>query len=104
MAMVQYGLWPNCTNDCDFCLLRDRIYKPVEERLKILRLTKRNIQTIDWKDKFSDGISLLGGEVFYTESNEIKESFLDLIQLIVNVILKPNKSTKLSIVSNSVFR
>jgi hypothetical protein len=23
-AMVQYGLWPNCCNNCDFCLRLNR--------------------------------------------------------------------------------
>jgi len=103
MSMVQYGLWPNCTNNCDFCLLDDRQYKTVKERLHILNITKENILIVDWKNKFSNGISLLGGEVFYTESPEVKESFLDLIKLIINKILKPNKTTVLSIVSNGIY-
>lgn len=103
MAMVQYGLWPNCTNKCDFCLLDDRVYKTVDERLHILSIVKENINSIDWKDKFSDGISLLGGEVFYTESEEVKISFLNLIELIISKILKPNKKSILSIVSNGMY-
>ena len=83
MAMVQYGLWPNCTNKCDFCLLDDRVYKTVKERLHILNMIKENILVVDWENKFSNGISLLGGEVFYTESDEVKASFLDLIKLVI---------------------
>lgn len=103
MPMVQYGLWPNCTNACDFCLLEDRLYKSVEERLHILKIIKENILKVDWKDKFSDGISLLGGEVFYTDSEEVKESFLDLIQLIIDIIFKKNNAKLLSIVSNGIY-
>ena len=103
MPMVQYGLWPNCTNQCDFCLLEDRIYKSVKERLHILDMIKENILVVDWKNKFSDGISLLGGEVFYTDSEEVKESFLDLIQLIIDVIFKKNNAKLLSIVSNGIY-
>ena len=103
MSMIQYGLWPNCTNQCDFCLLDDHQYKTVEERLRILSMVKQNILTIDWKNKFSDGISLLGGEVFYTDSSEVKESFLDLIQLIVDFIFKENNAKILSIVSNGMY-
>ena len=102
MAMVQYGLWPNCTNKCDFCLLDDREYKTVEERLHILKMIKENIAVVDWANKFSDGISLLGGEVFYTESEAVKESFLDLIELIIDFIFK-EKNTKLSIVTNGMY-
>ena len=45
MAMVQYGLWPNCTNKCDFCLLDDREYKTEAERLHILSIIKENTST-----------------------------------------------------------
>ena len=103
MAMVQYGLWPNCTNSCDFCLLLDRDYKSVDERLHMLDAIKKNIQFVDWKDKFSDGISLLGGEIYYTESDKIKESFLDLIEKIIQTIIIPNKTCIYSTVTNGIY-
>ena len=105
MAMVQYGLWPNCTNHCDFCLLLDREYKTVEQRLYILNTVKENIDYIGerWKDKFSDGISLLGGEIFYTDSEEVKESFMDLIDIIIKKILKPIDSAVFSVVTNGIY-
>lgn len=103
MAMVQYGLWPNCTNSCDFCLLLDKNYKTVDERLHMLSAIKKNIQFVDWKNKFSNGISLLGGEIYYTESEKIKESFLDLIQNIIDIIIKPNKYTVYSTVTNGIY-
>lgn len=103
MAMVQYGLWPNCTNNCDFCLLRDRVYKSEIERLRLLEAVKENIKYIDWKDKFSDGISLLGGEVFYTDSEKVKVSFLALLDIIIEFILTKDTHSKLSIVSNGIY-
>lgn len=103
MAMVQYGLWPNCTNNCDFCLLSDRIYKSEQERLYMLDAVKENFKYIDWKDKFSNGISLLGGEIFYTDSEKVKESFLDLIRLIIDYIFVQSKESVLSIVSNGIY-
>lgn len=103
MSMVQYGLWPNCTNHCDFCLLLDREYKTVDERLNMLSSIKENIKTVDWKDKFSDGISLLGGEIYYTESDEVRKSLLDLIENIIKIIIKPNKTTVYSTVTNGIY-
>lgn len=103
MSMVQYGLWPNCTNNCDFCLLEDRLYKSEDERLDMLSATKENIKVIDWKGKFNNGISLLGGEIFYTDSENIKESFLDLIKQIIKMVLKPNDNAILSVVSNGIY-
>lgn len=103
MSMVQYGLWPNCTNSCDFCLLLDKDYKSVDQRLNMLEAIKENIDFVDWKDKFSNGISLLGGEIYYTESDQIKESFLDLIKKIINVIIIPNKESVYSTVTNGIY-
>ena len=103
MAMVQYGLWPNCTNQCDFCLLEDRLYKSEEERLRVLAAIKENIRVVDWKGKFSDGISLLGGEIFYTDSEKVKESFLDLINQIVDYIFSQSNSSIISVVSNGIY-
>ena len=103
MAMVQYGLWPNCTNQCDFCLLEDRVYKPEDARLRVLAAVKENIKTIDWKDKFSNGISLLGGEIFYTDSEKVKTSFLDLINQIVDDIFTKSNVAMISVVSNGIY-
>lgn len=103
MSMVQYGLWPNCTNSCDFCLLLDRDYKSEEERLNILASIKENIKHIDWKSKFSNGISLLGGEIYYTEYDSIKESFLDLIRRIIETIIIPTKGSVYSTVTNGIY-
>lgn len=103
MSMVQYGLWPNCTNSCDFCLLLDKDYKSVDQRLNMLEAIKENIDFVDWKDKFSNGISLLGGEIYYTESDQIKESFLDLIKKIINIIIIPNKESVYSTVTNGIY-
>ena len=103
MAMVQYGLWPNCTNNCDFCLLLDRVYKSEKERLRVLAAVKENIKIVDWKDKFSDGISLLGGEIFYTDSEKVKASFLDLINLIIDCVFSQSERSIISIVSNGIY-
>jgi len=103
MAMVQYGLWPNCTNNCDFCLLLDRVYKSEKERLRVLAAVKENIKAVDWKDKFSDGISLLGGEIFYTDSEKVKASFLDLINVIIDCIFTQSERSIISIVSNGIY-
>lgn len=103
MSMVQYGLWPNCTNHCDFCLLLDKDYKTVDERLNMLASIKKNIEVIDWKEKFQNGISLLGGEIYYTESKEVKKEFLNLIEKIIKVIIVPNKTAIYSTVTNGIY-
>jgi hypothetical protein len=69
----------------------------------MLESIKENIKHIDWANKFSNGISLLGGEIYYTESEKIKSSFLELIQEIIDVILIPNKTTAYSTVTNGIY-
>ena len=103
MSMVQYGLWPNCTNHCDFCLLLDREYKSIEERLNMLYAINENIKVQDWKNRFSNGISLLGGEIYYTESEEIRKKFLELIENIIKIIIIPNKTAVYSTVTNGIY-
>ena len=103
MSMVQYGLWSNCTNSCDFCLLMDREYKTVAKRLNMIASVRENIKTIDWQGQFSDGISLLGGEIYYTESEEVKKAFLELIEDIINIIILPNKKAIYSTVTNGIY-
>jgi hypothetical protein len=103
MSMVQYGLWPNCTNQCDFCLLLDKTYKSEQERLNMLSSIKENIKHVDWANKFSSGISLIGGEIYYTDSQKVKKSFLELIEQIIAIIIKPNKTAIYSTVTNGIY-
>ena len=67
MAMVQYDLWNNCSNQCDFCLIyRKRILSNEEMVERINQLIENSDYVGDrWTTQFSDGISLLGGEVYF---------------------------------------
>ena len=56
----------------------ERIPYDKETQLFWLDAIKKNIDAIDWKDKFSYGISLLGGELYYITDPELQESFLEL--------------------------
>ena len=55
--MIQYGVWSNCCNACQFCLREERIPYSKEKQLMSLEKIKKNIEHIDWTDKFSNGIS-----------------------------------------------
>ena len=76
-AMVQFGLWGNCPNNCDFCLRLERRDYTHSEQLEWIRNIKENIKTIDWKNEFEYGISLLGGELYYIKNREVQLEFLD---------------------------
>lgn len=103
--MVQYGVWSNCCNNCDFCLRLWRIPLPKEDMLHQLDNIKKNIEYVDWEGKFSYGISLLGGELYFVTDEEIQQSYLELVDIIIDKILlkSPNPNVKYSTVTNGLY-
>lgn len=103
--MVQYGVWSNCCNACDFCLREERIPYTKKRQMEMLELIKHNINYVDWKDQFSGGISLLGGELYYITDIDLQESFLELIDIIIEKVLKvsPNPECRYSTVTNGMY-
>lgn len=103
--MVQYAVWSNCCNACDFCLRAERIPYSKEKQLFMLKNIKENINYIDWENQFSYGISLLGGELYYITDPELQESFLELIDVIIEKILKVSKNPncRYSTVTNGLY-
>lgn len=102
-AMVQFGLWGNCPNNCDFCLRLERRDYTHSEQLEWIRNIKENIKTIDWKNEFEYGISLLGGELYYIKNREVQLEFLDLIDTIIETIIKPSDTAQYSTVTNGLY-
>ena len=103
--MVQYACWPNCCNACDFCLRKERIPYTKEKQLWMLDKIKRNLDYVDWKNKFDFGISLLGGELYFITDKELQDSFLELIDLIIEKVLKVsnNPYCRYSTVTNGLY-
>lgn len=103
--MCQFGVWPECCNNCDFCLRAARVPIGKEKQLQVLDFIKKNIEHIDWRGKFSAGISLLGGELYYITDSDLQASFLDLIDVIIERILKvsSNPFCRYSTVTNGLY-
>lgn len=103
--MCQFGVHPNCCNDCDFCLREERRPYTKKKQLFWLDKIKENIKTIDWKNEYDFGISLLGGELYFITDEEWQESFLDLIDVIIEYVLKvsPNPQCRYSTVTNGMY-
>ena len=40
--MVQYGVWANCSNQCDFCLRKERI--PISKEAMIPKIINHQIK------------------------------------------------------------
>ena len=102
--MVQYGVWSDCCNKCDFCLRLNRKSTTKKMKIQLIRDIRENLHHIDWKNKFACGISLLGGELFYIKDKEIQDEFLLLIDDIIEIVLKPgDQDCKFSTVTNGLY-
>lgn len=103
--MVQYGVWPNCCNSCDFCLRKARTPISKEQQIYVLDFIAQNIKHIDWKKRYSAGISLLGGELYYIEDKDVQKHFLDLVDAIIENILlvSDNPACRYSTVTNGIY-
>lgn len=102
---VQFGVWSNCCNACQFCLREERIPYNRKKQLHKLERIKENVKVLDWKNDYSFGISLLGGELYYITDKELQDSFLELIDIIIEYILKvsQNPACRYSTVTNGLY-
>lgn len=103
--MIQYGIWSNCSNKCDFCLIEKHYYRTPAQMIMYLQEVIDNIKLQDWKNKFSDGISLLGGELYFITDKEVQNKFMELIDVIIDYVLKVSKNPncKYSTVTNGIY-
>ena len=103
--MVQYGIWSNCSNKCDFCLIEKHYYRTPEQMVSYLQELIDNIKIQDWANKFSDGISLLGGELYFITDKVVQDKFIELIDVIIEYVLKVSKNPncKYSTVTNGIY-
>lgn len=103
--MVQYGIWPSCNNACAFCLRRNRETWNKQQMLEAIDMTSKNIDYVDWKNEFSDGISILGGEIYFLTDKDLQEAYLALIDKIIDKILlvSESKQCKYSTVTNGMY-
>ena len=103
--MVQYGIWSNCSNHCDFCLIEKHYYRNSEQMISYLQEVIDNVKIQDWKNKFSDGISLLGGELYFVTDKAVQDKFMELIDTIIDYVLlvSPNPNCKYSTVTNGIY-
>ena len=51
--------------------------------IRRVRDIRKNLDTIDWKKQFNNGISLLGGEIFYVKDKEVQDEFMLLVEDII---------------------
>ena len=100
-----FGLWPNCNNNCKFCLRKNREVWSKERLLHEIDRVRQNIDFIDWKDKFADGISILGGEIYFITDPDIQDAYMLLVDDIIDKILFVSTSPRCrySTVTNGMY-
>lgn len=105
MAMVQYGIWGNCCNDCKFCTRKLRIPYSKKKMLSNIEYIKSNLDFIDWKGQFQHGISIIGGEIYHIQDKEIQDAYLSMIDAIIDKVIKksPHPYCKYSSVTNGLY-
>ena len=110
MSMVQLGLHSLCCNRCDFCTIKENHLNQIDDILVEIERAKENIKYIaaskeNWSNKYSDGISLLGGEIFFVQDERYKQAILELVDVIIEYILKPakNPNCRFSTVTNGMY-
>ena len=103
--MVQYGVTSDCCNNCAFCLRMNRKPMTKEEVITSIRSIRENMKYVDWKHKFSAGISLLGGEIYFYTDPDIQEEFMLLIEDVINKVLlvSTDPNVKYSTVTNGLY-
>ena len=106
--MVQYSLWHNCNNRCKFCLIDNKTFITKELQLKSIAAIKDNLNYVDWINEFNRGVSLLGGEIYFSTDPDIQNALFDLISDIIEKVLKPNHKNgnyycKYSTVTNGMY-
>lgn len=104
--MVQYGIWPNCCNACEFCLRSNfGMTLSKAQQLSILQKIRANLDYVDWKGKFSGGVSLLGGELYSIVDKDLQNEFMLLVDNIIEKVLRvsPCPNVRFSTVTNGLY-
>lgn len=83
---IQFELWQNCDNNCDFCYTKlNRINCTPEQQISNIQKAK---EIITQEISNFNGVALIGGEFFQGQlrTPEVKEAFLDLISYINSLL------------------
>jgi len=103
--MIQVGVYANCNNKCAFCTVKDTVPFTEDQIIQEIHNCRENIKYQDWEDKFSDGISIIGGEIYCDWGQRIKDEFLLLVDDIIEKILtvSKNPNCRFSTVTNGMY-
>ena len=78
---IQFELWKNCTNGCDFCFNKGCPCSTKEDKIRILKEVQYRLENLNL-DRY-DKIGFIGGELFgnQIEDDDVFEEFYSLFEL-----------------------
>ena len=102
--MLQYLLWTNCNNSCKFCIRGDKLdaYTNTRDMLVSVEKAKTSILNQDWS-KYSGGVSVIGGELFFIEDKTLQIALKELFIIICDKVLSVRDSVHLVLISNLLY-
>lgn len=83
MNFIQYELWKDCSNNCEFCFAH---HQPPVNKLQSIKQISRLLDDPEVKE--FDTIGFMGGEFFVHQLDdpEVKKGFYSLIDKVINLL------------------
>ncbi len=96
---IQFELWKNCTNGCDFCFNKGLPCSTNEDKIRILKEVRYRLVRLNYE--CYDKIGFIGGELFgnQIEDEEVFKEFYKLFELCI-YLLQDKKINQINFTSN----
>ena len=96
---IQFELWKNCTNGCDFCFNKGLPLSSKEDKIRILKEVRYRLVRLNYD--YYDKIGFIGGELFgnQIEDEEVFREFYKLFELCI-YLLQDKKINQINFTSN----
>ena len=80
---IQFELWKNCTNGCNFCFNKGCTCSTKEDKIRILKEVYYRLERLNYD--YYNKIGFIGGELFgnQIEDEEVFKAFCDLFELCI---------------------
>lgn len=96
---IQFELWKNCTNGCDFCFNKGLPCSTKEDKIRILKEARYRLVRLNYD--YYDKIGFIGGELFgnQLEDEDVFKEFYKLFELCI-YLLQDKKINQINFTSN----
>lgn len=96
---IQFELWKNCTNGCDFCFNKGLPCSTKEDKIRILKEVYYRLERLNYD--YYDKIGFIGGELFgnQLEDESVFREFFKLFELCIH-LLQNQKINQINFTSN----